>query len=843
MNPHRLATLLAAATSITLQALAGTTFVIGSYNVRNRNSGDRTDDPATNKYWDARVDNVARTIRDGGFDILAINELTDDVSADGRTMYSDMLERFQQPDYAFVAELGHPTWRTIHAILYKPTLFEVLDHGSFWHGPDPDNYHTRVWDHGEYGRMSAWAKMRVKATGEIFYVMETHLHHQGNISRNESAAQNVDAMRRIAGGYPAFICGDHNATTSRIPFYNIYSSYFDDARAVAAKTDGSDGTCNVWKEEPADWSRIDYVWVSGATVSEYSTIQEKYDKEFYPSDHIPVRAVVTLLDPPAVRVRYVDGSAAAGGNGTLESPYSDLQAAIDASGRGDTLLVAAGTYRPTLVPEGASTPTFSIGRSLTLIGGYAADFSSIAGRTLLSGDLDGDGAPSTGDAASIVTIASTASVEMSNVEVANANGGANNGAGIQCNGPRLVLDNAYIHDNSSSGSGAGVYAYGQIKARNCTFERNVTTSNGGAIFIESTNAKIAWSMRIDGCTFASNKAKNGAAINVQNTQWLNVLNSSFYDNESTSRGTIIITGKKPYATITVANCTFANNRLTATTASDNANKGGAAIMLYNLKDNEDDGNPKARVSIVSCTIVDNVCQYIDGAEVPDDFNAAAVNCVKGIYLYLNNNIIAGNVAPKATADVYLTVPSCLDSSNSRFNIYSHAGSINGTLHRSDYYAGSSDEAARWLAESLDGTAAEGRFIANLSSDGDGVPPAVRILNPTFGAVQLNSLAANRFNEVNVGADLNGDCQIAEEDSWMFDQCGRPRSAQGAGSYGAYEYSATGAITTVGTDPAPANGDCAVEYYDLRGVKVAPDALAPGIYIRRQGPRAEKILVK
>ncbi|MDE5685951.1 MAG: hypothetical protein K2I26_05260, partial [Paramuribaculum sp.] len=41
----------------------------------------------------------------------------------------------------------------------------------------------------------------------------------------------------------------------------------------------------------------------------------------------------------------------------------------------------------------------------------------------------------------------------------------------------------------------------------------------------------------------------------------------------------------------------------------------------------------------------------------------------------------------------------------------------------------------------------------------------------------------------------------------------------------------------------ADGNAAVEYYTIQGVRVSGDNLTPGIYIRRQGNNASKILVK
>lgn len=832
----KILTTLLFATIFATVANAGATFVAGNYNIRYRTLVDKTDDPATNKYWDARYDNVAQTIRDGGFDILSINEMTDDPRYDGRTMFADMQRSFPEPKYKFVTKLGHNYNK--HAIMYDATKFEVLDEGSFWLGPDPYNYHSNVWDHGNFGRMSLWAKFQVRETGEIFFYMSTHLHHQGNISKNEGSAQNVDFMRKIAGAYPVFICGDHNCSTSREPFYKLYCSYFDDSRSIAVSTDGSDGTCNVWNG--SSLKRLDYVWVRGVKVINYSTIQNKYDKDFYPSDHFPVRVEVTLEKPIENYELFVDSDALKGGDGSKTNPFSDLQDALDKASRGATIYIAEGTYKPTFHPTDNKnlTMTFNIEKSVTLLGGYDRNFENVVGRSVLSGDLNADETANSGDATGIVTIAATASVEMCDLEITGGYGKGLRSGGIHCYGPRLVLDNVYLHDNRSSLQGAGIYAYGQIKANNCIFENNITTSNGGAVFTDTNGSTMPWSHTFSHCRFNSNEAMSGAAIYVSSTMWLSITGCSFYDNISTARGTLTVTGNKTSSTVSVTNCTFANNLLKSANASANDKKGGAAIYIQDMRDISTTDVPKARVSLANNTIIGNVCEYLDGQTIPDDFNVAAVNVLKNIDVYLNNNIIAGNHSPKEVSDIYLSVPDAIVSSNSKYNIFSTKNSVNHTLHNSDRYASDKTEAINLMASSLDGEIIDGRFVANLSEDGP--TPLVKIINPMFGNIALNSLKSTCLNEGNTYADFNGNLQIVKGEMCIFDQRGVTRDTDGKASYGAYEYDNTTPSSISITEKE--EQESPVEYFDLWGIKVNPGNIAPGMYIRRHGGKISKILI-
>ncbi|MDE6825821.1 MAG: calycin-like domain-containing protein, partial [Paramuribaculum sp.] len=49
--------------------------------------------------------------------------------------------------------------------------------------------------------------------------------------------------------------------------------------------------------------------------------------------------------------------------------------------------------------------------------------------------------------------------------------------------------------------------------------------------------------------------------------------------------------------------------------------------------------------------------------------------------------------------------------------------------------------------------------------------------------------------------------------------------------------------TAGIDTVISDQDGPVEYFDLRGVRVNPDNLPAGIYLRRQGSKVEKLLIK
>ncbi len=820
-------------------AWAGANLTLGTYNVRLRTLSDKTDDPATNKYWDVRADYVARTIKDCGFQIVALNELTDDDRVDGHTMMQDMYRNFPATEWAFV-EANNTDIRslsTVHCVLYRTDVVEEIEHGSFWHSPTPEKYNENVYDYGNKARMSLWVKFRVKETGEIFYFFETHLHHTGNMGRNEGARINVEYARRLSGGYPVFIAGDHNSYESRFPMYDLCSAYFLDSRKNAETVSGTVGTCNVWNQGSANWSRLDHVWVRGAKIHSYATFNEKYDLPFNPSDHLPIVLNVTLEEPLKTRVKYVAERAPAGGDGSISAPFANLQDALDCCVKGDTIRVTEGTFYPTYSTGGKFPLTyFNVTNSVTIEGGFNHDFTAVTGKSVFSGDLNGNGITDEGDATHVFAISKTEAFELSDAVVCHGYSKGTNGAGIFCEGPRVILDRVTVRDNISRALGAGVYAYAQLIARDCTFERNETTGNGGAIYTNYNNGKIWWFHHITDCQFIDNKALGGSAAYIAGSLWVNVMGNTFSGNTATSRGTLTIGGDKIATAVTVCNNTFVNNKVEITNSSNAV--GGSAILILDMKTEVSDADPAATVAIINNTIVNNECLYAEGVAPVTGFRGAAVQTTNVMKLYLNHNIIAGNYSVAPNADVYIQQPDALVKGQSRYNLFTSPQSISYSKEYYDLQGTDATSTAAALAMALDGTVTDGRFYPSLALNG-GTTPTVRLKYPSFAGKAINCIKRTNLAEDKVVADLDADRQI-QKAVLAVDQRGMARSLTNSACIGAYEWSADD--PAAGMDAVSlVDSDAPAVYYNLQGIRV--ENPTTGIYLVRKGCHTSKVFIK
>ncbi|MDE5662056.1 MAG: hypothetical protein K2I04_05450, partial [Muribaculaceae bacterium] len=436
--------------------------------------------------------------------------------------------------------------------------------------------------------------------------------------------------------------------------------------------------------------------------------------------------------------------------------------------------------------------------------------------------------------AHVFTVGKTSAFELSDAVVTGGYSKGTNGAGIWCQGPRVRLDRVTVRGNSSKSLGAGVYAYGQIVARQCVFEENKTTGNGGAIYADYNNSTMWWFHHISDCRFSGNEALGGAAVYIAGSLWVNISGNTFDSNKSTSRGTVTLAGSKISTNATVVNNTFVNNIMLA---ANNTAVGGSAILILDMKTDAGEASPAATVAIVNNTIVNNECRFPDGTNIPATFHGAAVQTSNAMKLYLNNNIIAGNYSDAPNADVYLADPAALVKTNSTYNLFSSASSINYGKEYSDILAPDPANVHAYLAGTLDGEVVDNRFIPRLANHG-GFTPTVRMIDPAYGEKPLNCIKKTNLKEDELMADVDANREIRKE-VLTVDQRGALRNLRNRGCIGAYEWLENEPSGTNAPIVSPSDGPA--EYYDLRGLRV--EKPSKGIYILRQGSEVKKVTLK
>ncbi|NOY36455.1 MAG: hypothetical protein GXO83_02670, partial [Chlorobi bacterium] len=323
---------------------------------------------------------------------------------------------------------------------------------------------------------------------------------------------------------------------------------------------------------------------------------------------------------------YVKTDASGSNNGTSWiNAYNDLQSALSNATAGDTIWVAAGTYKPTTGTD-RHVP-FSLVKHVPVYGGFTGtetnllerDF--VANTTILSGDIgtQGDNAD---NSYSVVFGADSTVIDGFTITDGYADDNVYyNGGGINSTykGKNLTIRNCIFKNNYAKTSGNAIYnQFDGLEIENCTFTNNNIYNNGyvsdgGAIYSEYGDITIL------NCTFTHNSAQTtGGAISVKYCSSY-IYNTLFYDNKvGNGNGGAIYNGGSSGHT-KLENCVFYSN------SANNGNGGGVYAALSD--------------SVINCTFYKNICGN-KGGNFADEFTSSDI--VNTIFLWGNANSGTGH---------------------------------------------------------------------------------------------------------------------------------------------------------------------------------------------------------
>lgn len=763
-----------------VSTFATPTYRLGTFNIRILSNADTGD-----KAWSIRKTYVAKIVKEYAYDAIGFQEISNQLQEDDlRSLLSD--------EYALVtwgrdSSVGLAGERV--GVGYKTKTFTLLESGHYFVNSDI-NQSIASWD-AKFSRLTVYVKLQNKVSGEIFYYFSTHLDNEGPIARREETRINVQQMQKIAGLYPCFLVGDFNTAAENAVHYTM-AAYYDDARSHCASTPlGPVGTSSNWSPTPSPTSkRLDYIYSGRADVLTYETITEDYERGVTPSDHYPLIITCQLKGYNTKSRIYVSTSGSDAGDGSMAAPLRSIQKAVDIANSQDTICLTQGTFFAGDPATMTRATSIALAHSVTFIGGYNADFSSIEGKTILSGDyLQNDiyseeGALISGNTDNsqwLISVPTPYRIVLQNMILQGAycdGSNASTGAAISALGSGVELSNSALLNNYTSGLGAAVYTTGNLVMNQCEVAYNKAVNGGGLAVVGSI-----WDTDIRNSFFHHNSAVSGASAYITGTTAGYVSGNTFDNNHSTQYGNFTLFNAESTSSFLFVNNTFANN--TSTTASGLFNKlsGGEAVYAYQ--------SAFGVCSWVNNTIVGNkaTCRKSDGS-VGTNFFGAAIH-VRGGQVNFYNNMIAGNRSDSnAGGDVYLENAT---QGTSAYNVYTSASNLNSIPSSNDILATDYTTGVNQLASMLAGTIKEDCFVPILADNG-GDTPTIEVLSPTYGTDPIHILTLNLLSESKLSLDLNGDGTIAG--ALSVDQRGFLRNLAGTSCIGACEFKKSSGITNI-----------------------------------------------
>ena len=185
------------------------------------------------------------------------------------------------------------------AVFYRKTRLEPLAYDHFWLSDTPDVINSATWGN-TYRRMVTWMKFRDRATGNEFFLFNTHFDHQVQAAREKSAELVRQRVAALNTKLPVLLIGDFNAAAETNQAYEILTAekFFTDAWLAAPERHGEGlGTFNDFKAAEPNGPRIDWILTRGDVTVERAEMSTFSRNGQFPSDHFPVVATVRLSAP------------------------------------------------------------------------------------------------------------------------------------------------------------------------------------------------------------------------------------------------------------------------------------------------------------------------------------------------------------------------------------------------------------------------------------------------------------------------------------------------------------------------------------------------------------------
>ena len=241
-----------------------------TFNIRGNNDND-----GAFNHWAVRADAVRMMIQVQKPDLLGFQEITD-------TQWGWVGAILPKDGYEVVGTIDKK-----NAIFYNPKKLEVERSGVFWLTKTPD-VPSNASD--GYERYVYWASVKILATGQRFFYMNTHF---ALTSDARTLGVNVIKQRLPllnTENLPVIFTGDFN-THSTDKVFNYIKETMSSTRDIAPITDDIK-TYNAWGNDAKAYE-CDHIWISNTLSSpEYRTVTVPYDGHTYVSDHYPVYSII-----------------------------------------------------------------------------------------------------------------------------------------------------------------------------------------------------------------------------------------------------------------------------------------------------------------------------------------------------------------------------------------------------------------------------------------------------------------------------------------------------------------------------------------------------------------------
>ncbi|MFD7503080.1 endonuclease/exonuclease/phosphatase family protein [Streptomyces sp. NPDC059850] len=181
------------------------------------------------------------------------------------------------------------------AVFYDTRRLEPLEFDHFWLSDTPYVIGSNTWG-GAVVRMVTWARFHDQVTGKQFYALNTHLDHVSQYARQRAAVLINTRLAGLDPSLPRIVTGDFNVAAHGNSVYDtlLDGGLLADSWDTADRRGKLYATFHGYKPLVPDGDRIDWILTSRGVRTRYAAIDTYSSGGQFPSDHLPVHAVLEL---------------------------------------------------------------------------------------------------------------------------------------------------------------------------------------------------------------------------------------------------------------------------------------------------------------------------------------------------------------------------------------------------------------------------------------------------------------------------------------------------------------------------------------------------------------------
>ncbi|WP_237332467.1 endonuclease/exonuclease/phosphatase family protein [Zobellia amurskyensis] len=271
-------TILASFIFIALQTMNAQDIKVMSYNIKYDNVNDTVNN------WNDRKGPMVKLLLHYAPEFAGMQE----VLYSQLTYLDEALE-----DYTYVG-VGRDDGKKkgeFSPILFNSKKFNLLQSNTFWLSPTPEKISVG-WD-AAMERICTYGLFENKTSKQKFWVFNTHFDHIGVEAREKSAALIVQKINEInTDKIPVVLTGDFNLKPESKPILFLKKEMTDGQEITKQPFYGPTGTFSGFDHARVLDHRIDYIFVQGIKVENYTHIDDRMENNKHISDHLPIMATL-----------------------------------------------------------------------------------------------------------------------------------------------------------------------------------------------------------------------------------------------------------------------------------------------------------------------------------------------------------------------------------------------------------------------------------------------------------------------------------------------------------------------------------------------------------------------